>query len=422
MPTMKESGIPWIGKMPITWSLSKLKYKATVQAGYPFDSSLFSLTEGTPLIRIRDITSGQISTFYMGKYPEEYLVQSGDILVGMDGDFNVRYWENDKALLNQRCCRIINNAEIDKKYIYYCLPYDLKRINDITYSTTVKHLSNSTIENIYLPIPTLSEQQAIVAYLDDRCSKIDEIITEAEKSIEEYKELKQAVISEAVTKGLDKNVPMKKTNNIWIPSLPADVPLSRVSRHYSIILGKMLCPNKRDENDTLEPYYCAANVHFDGISGELKQMWFNASEKAAYEVHEKDMLIVEGGAGAGGAAIVMNEPEQPTFVQNSIMIVRSKDSDDNRYLCYLVQALVKNKYVDFVCNKATIPHFTKEKVSGIPYPVWNKEKRTEIADYLDNRIMQIDDLISEKQSLIEDLKAYKKSLIYEVVTGKRRIS
>ena len=133
------------------------------------------------------------------------------------------------------------------------------------------------------------------------------------------------------------------------------------------------------------------------------------------------MLIVEGGAGAGGAAIVEEEPEQPTFVQNSIMIVRSKDSEDNRYLCYLVQALVKSKYVDFVCNKATIPHFTKEKVSGIPYPVCSMEKRREIADYLDEKMSHIDSLISEKQSLISDLQAYKKSLIYEVVTGKRRV-
>ena len=87
----------------------------------------------------------------------------------------------------------------------------------------------------------------------------------------------------------------------------------------------------------------------------------------------------------------------------------------------MVQALVKNKYVDYVCNKATIPHFTKEKVSGMPYPAWNIEKRAKIADYLDKRTSQIDALISEKQALIDDLRAYKKSLIYEVVTGKRRV-
>ena len=308
--------------------------------------------------------------------------------------------------------------------MYYVLQSEeLQRWFSITDrgNSTIKHLTQEKFYNFSFAYPAIDEQQAIASYLDDRCSKLDEIITEAEKSIEEYKELKQAVIFEAVTKGLDKNVPMKETGNIWLPMLPVNVPLSRLSLHYSIILGKMLCPNKRDEDDTLEPYYCAANVHFDGISGELKEMWFNTSEKENYAVHKNDMLIVEGGAGAGGAAIVLEEPEQPTFVQNSIMIVRSKDSEDNRYLCYLVQALVKNKYVEFVCNKATIPHFTKEKLSGIPYPVWSKENREKIADYLDERITQMDALISEKQSLIEDLKAYKKSLIYEIVTGKRRV-
>ena len=228
------------------------------------------------------------------------------------------------------------------------------------------------------------------------------------------------MIFEAVTKGLDKNVNVYKTGNSWIPSLPVGIKLSRFGLHHDIILGKMLCPNPRNEEDTLEPYYCAANVHFDGVTGVLKTMWFNSKEKETYVVHKNDMLIVEGGAGAGGAAIMNEEPPVSTFVQNSIMIVRSH-MKDNRYSCYLVQALVKNKYVDVVCNKATIPHFTKEKVSYMPYPVFNRNERNEIANYLDERCKQIDSLIAEKESLIHDLEAYKKSLIYEVVTGKRKV-
>lgn len=230
----------------------------------------------------------------------------------------------------------------------------------------------------------------------------------------------QAVIFEAVTKGIDKNSNYYETHNAWIPQLPVGIKLSRFGLHHNVILGKMLCPTPRNEDDELEPYYCAANVHFDGVSGELKTMWFNAKEKETYAVHKEDMLIVEGGAGAGGAAVMLEEPAVPTFIQNSIMIVRA-NSGDNRYSCYLAQALVKNKYVDVVCNKATIPHFTKEKVCYMPYPVFSADERSAIADYLDKRISDMDSLIAEKQSLIEDLEAYKKSLIYEVVTGKRRV-
>ena len=417
---MKDSGIEWVGVIPKEWSSIKGKYVYFVQAGYPFNSEHFSLIKGMPLIRIRDITSGKCETYFDGDYSDEYVVNNTDLLIGMDGDFNVRWWESGQAVLNQRCCRILEKNNISRKYLYYALPFSLKELNDLTYFTTVKHLSNNGILNLNFPFPPLSEQQTIANYLDETCSKIDEIIAEAKASIDEYKELKQSVIFEAVTKGLDKNINVYKTGNSWIPSLPVGIKLSRFGLHHDIILGKMLCPNPRNEEDTLEPYYCAANVHFDGVAGVLKTMWFNSKEKETYVVHKNDMLIVEGGAGAGGAAIINEEPPVSTFVQNSIMIVRSH-MKDNRYSCYLVQALVKNKYVDVVCNKATIPHFTKEKVSYMPYPVFNRNERNEIANYLDERCKQIDSLIAEKESLINDLEAYKKSLIYEVVTGKRKV-
>ena len=417
---MKDSGIEWVGVIPKEWSSIKGKYVYFVQAGYPFNSEHFSLIKGMPLIRIRDITSGKCETYFDGDYSDEYVVNNTDLLIGMDGDFNVRWWESGQAVLNQRCCRILEKNNISRKYLYYALPFSLKELNDLTYFTTVKHLSNNGILNLNFPFPPLSEQQTIANYLDETCSKIDEIIAEAKASIDEYKELKQSVIFEAVTKGLDKNINVYKTGNSWIPSLPVGIKLSRFGLHHDIILGKMLCPNPRNEEDTLEPYYCAANVHFDGVAGVLKTMWFNSKEKETYVVHKNDMLIVEGGAGAGGAAIINEEPPVSTFVQNSIMIVRSH-MKDNRYSCYLVQALVKNKYVDVVCNNATIPHFTKEKVSYMPYPVFNRNERNEIANYLDERCKQIDSLIAEKESLINDLEAYKKSLIYEVVTGKRKV-
>lgn len=438
---MKDSGVREIGRIPKEWSSVRIariieNSAEGIMVG-PFGSSLTGAVVGEKdgkykvygqanLIR-RDFDYGD-KFIDEKKYKElaRYKVIPGDIAISMMGTVGkcrvipegIRDGIMDSHLIKAR----LSTHMIPKYYEYiYESTAVFDQIMAKSTGTIMTGINSNIVKSLYVVLPPLSQQQAIADYLDDRCSKIDEIIADVTTSIEEYKELKHAVIFEAVTKGLDKNVPMRNTGNLWLPELPVDVPLSRVSRHYTVILGKMLCPNKRDNDDSLEPYYCAANVHFDGISGALKEMWFNTSEKESYSVHKADMLIVEGGAGAGGAAIVEEEPEQPTFVQNSVMIVRSKDSEDNRYLCYLVQALVKSKYVDFVCNKATIPHFTKEKVSGIPYPVWNKEKRKEIADYLDERTSQMDSLISEKQALIDDLQTYKKSLIYEVVTGKRRV-
>ena len=182
----------------------------------------------------------------------------------------------------------------------------------------------------------------------------------------------------------------------------------------------MLCNTPSDDSYTLESYYCAANVHFDGVDDtELKKMWFSPKEKTLYKVNENDLLVVEGGAGAGGCAIVTNIKE-PIYVQNSIMIVRPKIGNVT-YLKYLLESLVKKGYIDIVCNKATIPHFTKDKLSNVPYPVISLSEQQNIANYLDKKCKEIDELISVKKDKIEKLKAYKKSVIYEYVTGKKQV-
>ena len=151
---MKPSGIAWIGDIPQDWECKRFRFCGDVQYGYPFNSDYFSSEEtGFPLIRIRDITSGEIATYYEGTYPDEYIVKSGDVLVGMDGDFNVRVWANCDALLNQRCCRVLDSQQINKRFMAYYLPHYLKVINDLTWSTTVKaiphrkkcHISPSVI-------------------------------------------------------------------------------------------------------------------------------------------------------------------------------------------------------------------------------------------------------------------------------------
>lgn len=420
---MKDSGIEWIGEIPEGWETCLYKYCCSVQPGYPFDSAKFSnsSTDGFPLIRIRDITSGEIQTYYTGEYPPNYIVTAGDLLVGMDGDFNVRWWNNDAALLNQRCCRVTEKNSVLRRFLYYVLPFTLQHINTLTYATTVKHLANGDILNSFIAFPSLPAQQNIVHYLDTVCSEIDAILSKTRSSIEEYKKLKQAVITQAVTKGVRGEREMKDSGNPWFGQIPTDWKLSRVGLHFSIILGKMLCNAPLNDTYTLEPYYCAADVHFDGVAdGARKKMWFSSIEKDLYRVSVGDLLVVEGGAGAGGSAIVEKQ-DSDTYVQNSIMIVRSKGNADNRYLRYLLEFLVKQGYIDVVCNKATIPHFTKDKLSCVPFCLCPTGEQKEIADYLDAKCAEIDKLIAKKEQLVKELENYKKSLIFEYVTGKKEL-
>ena len=256
------------------------------------------------------------------------------------------------------------------------------------------------MKRIVVPVPSMPEQEAIATFLDERCSLIDDTIAEAKASIEEYKMWKASMIYNAVTKGVDKDIVTKDSDSEWLGRVSQNSSISRVARHFQIILGKMLCSSPNNDHYTLEPYYCAANVHFDGISAKpLKTMWFSPEEKNTYLVKAGDLLVVEGGAGAGGCAIVCSLPDR-IYVQNSIMIVRSEKQNQVRYLRYLLEALVKRGYVDFVCNKATIPHFTKEKLGNMPFPLFSDEEAGAIADYLDDHVDQIDSLIAEKQTLI----------------------
>lgn len=137
-----------------------------IQYGFPFDSAQFSTNQGMPLIRIRDVVRGYSETFTTEKYKEEYIVHQNDLLIGMDGEFNIAKWGGTPALLNQRVCRLFPLPEIDKTYLFYFMPRALKRIEEKTPFVTVKHLSAKELNKIKVPISPLEEQRHIAAVLD----------------------------------------------------------------------------------------------------------------------------------------------------------------------------------------------------------------------------------------------------------------
>ena len=160
------------------WERVALSAVANVQNGFAFRSSYFDSDRGVPLIRIRDIFRGKTEHRYLGEFDDQYLVQRGDILVGMDGDFAVSRWAGDTALLNQRVCKVKLNSDLfDEGFLCLCMQPFLDAINAETSSVTVKHLSSRTIEEVPLPMPPLTEQRRIVA-------KIEELFSELDKGIE----------------------------------------------------------------------------------------------------------------------------------------------------------------------------------------------------------------------------------------------
>lgn len=138
-----------------------------ILSGFAFDAANFSDEGDIALIRIRDVIRGQSNTFYRGDYDDKYLIQKGDILIGMDGEFNRARWQSAPALLNQRVCKIKSSSpKLSDEYLFHFLPAALKAIEDTTSFVTVKHLSAKQIKDISIPLPPVEEQRRIAAILD----------------------------------------------------------------------------------------------------------------------------------------------------------------------------------------------------------------------------------------------------------------
>ena len=157
-----------------------------IQYGFAFDSSLFSNSNnGMPLIRIRDVVRGFTDTYTSEAFIEDYVVNKGDLLIGMDGEFNIAEWQSEKALLNQRVCKLIPSSTVGKRYIYYSLIKILKQIEEKTAFVTVKHLSAKELNKVEILLPSLEEQKAIAGKLD----KVSNLIEKRKQQIKKLDEL-----------------------------------------------------------------------------------------------------------------------------------------------------------------------------------------------------------------------------------------
>lgn len=425
---MKESGIKWLGKIPNDWEVRKVKNYYSIQTGFTPDTKkeeYYDDINGEDWVNISDIQDGYIITDTKHKisklYVEQFrptLIPKGSLMYSFKLSVGQVAFAGKDIYSNEAIASFLPNEKVNLSFLRYssCLIIE----NAETNIYNAKILNQDRIKNAHIIFPPLKEQERIANFLDEKCDLINSVIEKTKTSIEEYKILKQAIITQAVTKGIRGERPMKDSGIEWIGQIPKEWKVSRVGLHYNVILGKMLCTTQIDESYSLEKYYCAANVHFDGISdGELKEMWFSPDEIRQYRVREGDLLVVEGGAGAGGCAVA-NACDEPVYIQNSIMIVRPKKDANAKYLKYLIEFLVKNSYIDVVCNKATIPHFTKDKLSCVPLPISSEQK--EISEYLDRKCDELDVLINKKYSFVQKMLDYKKSLIYEYVTGKRQVN
>lgn len=178
------------------WEVKKLGEYVKFQTGFPFSSDFFNRKNlGIRLIKNRDLRSDDAISYFSGDYSNDFIVSNGDLLIGMDGDFEPVLWNKGFALLNQRVGRILKIKEISIPFLSFILIKELKRIEIITSSTTVKHLSHSDVENIKLKFPPLAEQQRIATILSDMDAEIEHL----EKKLNKAKQLKQGIMQQLLT-------------------------------------------------------------------------------------------------------------------------------------------------------------------------------------------------------------------------------
>lgn len=192
-------------------------------------------------------------------------------------------------------------------------------------------------------------------------------------------------------------------------------PASKCKRHLDIVLGKMLQPTATTELDTSTPYIRAANVQWGQVDwSDLKEMWFSPTDRKKYTLKDGDLVVLEGGD-AGRCAILQDVPSKLGF-QNSIHRVRARKGTELRFAYYWMAHLKSFGYLDLICSKATLAHFTGEKFAESPFPILDQSTQREIADFLDRETARINLLIEKKQKLVK-LLGERHAVMFEAKLG-----
>jgi len=273
------------------------------------------------------------------------------------------------------------------------------------------------IANIPLLLPPLEEQAAIASFLDRETAKIDALITKKERLIELLQEKRTAIISHAVTKGLDLTVPLKDSGVEWLGEIPAHWDVAPVYARYSVQLGKML-NQEAVRGVASAPYLRNANIQWDRFDlTDLLEMDFDSSERRKYALIPGDLLVCEGGE-VGRTAIWQGELTECYF-QKTVHRLRSlRNTEEGRFFFYVLYTAAKRGVFVADGSKNTIAHLTAEKLKKHRFAFPPYQEQQAIASYLDRETAKIDALIAKIREGIEKLKEYRTALISSAVTGK----
>ena len=425
----KDSGIAWIGEIPEHWEVKRLKYFGNNYNGLTYSpNDICSSQEGIIVLRSSNIKDNKLcfdDNVYVNKeIPTKLLVNKGDILIcSRNGSASLigkaALIETDIKATFGAFMMIFKGNNICHKYLYYIVTSCISQYKWLFTTATINQLTSSMLGEIFAPfICNKLEQQSIAAYLDQKCGKIDELITLQEEMITKLQSYKQSVITEAVTKGLNKNVPLKDSGIEWIGEIPEHWSKNKIIRLFSII-GSGTTPksSKEDNYNGSINWIQSGDINGGDIEICKNTISYTAfKEYPALKIYQAPFIIVAMyGASVGNISI-----SQIDGCVNQACCVMNETKQNFKYLFYAMNSV--KKYLIYRAEGGGQPNISQDKIKNTWLPIPPLFEQQSISTYLDQKCGEIDELISIKQQKIEKLKEYKKSLIFECVTGKRKVS
>ena len=437
----KDSGIEWIGQIPKEWEVVRLKNVGylygglTGKAGDDFnvedeDTSYMLYIPFTNIFNNDSINPNQLFKVKIESGEEQNLVQKGDLLFLMSSeDFDgvgkpaIMEEQVENLGLNSFCKGMrVTNSKTNSKYLFYLLSSHLLRelVRQEAKGFIRINLRQDRLSCCPIFLPSLTEQKKIADYLDKTCGEVDEMVALQETMIEELKAYKQSIITEAVTKGLNPNVPMRDSDIDWIGEIPEEWNIISLQSLSESIRNGYVGPTRDLFKDEGVMYIQSLHlkdgaIDFDRHHYYVSEDWANNHPK----IYKDDLLIVQTGD-IGQVAVVTPEYDGCNCHALIILVLKS-DLCLPLYVSYYLRSCIGKELLLQCKTGALLPHLNSGKIGVTPITLPSLDEQRAIVSYLNTRCSEIDSLIALKQAKIEELKEYKKSEIYEYVTGKKEM-
>ncbi|MDX9708507.1 MAG: restriction endonuclease subunit S [Trichloromonas sp.] len=422
----KDSGVEWLGEVPEGWTVASLKHGYSIIGGSTPKSDSDTFWDGDivwvtpadlsklPGLEVAD-SARKITQAGLDSCGTS-LVPSGSVILSTRAPIGTLGIAAKSLCTNQGCKALVPQGGQNSRYCAYLLLVSTGELNILGRGTTFLELSGDALGKFPFPLPSLPEQRTIAAFLDHETGKIDALVAEQEKLIGLLKEKRQAVISHAVTKGLDPNAKMKDSGVEWLGEVPEGwevKPLKHISPFITV--GIVVNPSNYLSDEGL-PFIYGGDIREGCIDfvGARRITIEKSQVNSKTILRSGDLLTVRVGA-PGVTAVVPPECEGGNCA--SVMLVR-KGNYDSRWLCFAMNDRVVRYQVEIVQYGAAQEQFNISHAVNFLVPTPPLESQVSIAAFLDHETAKFDALIEEAQKAIELMKERRTALISAAVTGK----